>query len=195
MEVNKTTVISGTDQAFWRNKRFFSKEELDKFMESRISNFGNNVELVKYSFPNKLENFSETVIVEENIEIKDFAFASGELYKIFKIPEFIFSAGSVSKKQRSLPYDLGRTDKNRYVFDIMLPENYKVLYLPQNLNIKTSDYSISAEYKSNNNSINIIIEIIYYNDSISVDKYNDFKIWMENNAKLSKEWILLEKTK
>ncbi|MBN2545398.1 MAG: DUF3857 domain-containing protein [Spirochaetes bacterium] len=193
LELKRTTVISGTDQAFWRNKRFLSKGELDKYMETRISNLGSNVELKNYSFPNKLENFDELVIIEEEIEIKDFAFASGDLYKIFKIPEFTFSAGSVSKKQRSLPYDLDRTEKSRYVFEITLPENYRVLYLPDNLNMKTDDYSISADFESNVNNINIIIELIYFNDIISTEKYNGFKQWMENNAKLSKEWILLER--
>ncbi len=193
--INKTTTIIGSDETIWRRKRYLSQEELNRFMESRVSSIGNDVTLSEYKFVNKLDEFEKPVVINENIIIKNYSFNSGKNIKLFKIPEIKFNAQSVNKSQRILPYKLDNTMLADYKIEITIPDKYKVKYIPASLNLNYKDFSFNCNYSVNNNKISIVIKYFFMKDLIPIIQYADLKNWFEKIAKLTDEWILLEEVK
>lgn len=190
--INKTTTINGNDETIWRRKRYLSKEELDKFMESKISTIGNDVTLSEYKFVNKLDEFEKPIVINENIMIKNYSYNSGKNIKLFKIPEIRISAQSVNKLQRNFPYKLDNTMLVEYNIEITIPDKYKVKYIPAALNLNYKDFSLLSNYSISNNKIKIAIKYYFMKDLISTNQYLNLKDWFEKFAKLTDEWILLE---
>lgn len=191
--IERKTTILGSSQANWRSKRFLSQDELDKLMKLRISSLGNDVVLEGYSFVNDLADFDKPIIFKEKIRVNNYSFSSGDDIKLLKIPGMRFSAGSVSKAQRSLPYDFGVTSDNIYKLSLKFPGRFRVKYLPKSMSIKNDDYNFTGSYnRNNNNEINVEFRTSLLKDLIETSKYTDLKDWLEQRAKLTDEWILLE---
>lgn len=189
--INKITTIYGAAEAIWRGKRFLSKEELDKYMKSQINNFGNDVVLKNYRFINSLSDFDKPIILEEEILVNNFSFTSGINMKIFKIPDLHFDSGSVNKIKRILPYST-KAHESDYQFEFIFPKKYKAGNIPKSLNIEHEDFSFYSKYNTIDNKIIVELKIIYKKDLISVSFYNDLKNFIESQARLINEWILLE---
>ena len=132
------------------------------------------------------------VIIEENIRINNYSFSSGENIKLLKIPGIKFSAGAVSKIDRVLPYDIGATSKSIYRLNLSFPDKYKVEYLPKALNLGYEGFSFSSDYSTKDNMIIVDINTCYTKDLIPVSQYKELKSWIEQRAKLTDQWILLE---
>gem|GEM_PF-1307821 len=192
LNIKKITTIYGNEEIEWREKRFLSKDEFDIYMESRISNLGNNVKIVDYKFINKLDDFNNPVKFEENIIVYNYSYSSGKNLKLFKIPDLKYSAGSVSKSQRSLPYDIGITSTSNYDFEIIFPKKYKLQYMPQPLDISNDLFCFKSNYENKGNKLITGFKSVYYSKIIPISSYGIFKEYIENRSKLLAEWIILE---
>ena len=190
--INKTTKINGEDETTWRRKRFYSKDELDNYMKSRVSTLGNDVTLNEYKFINNLDEFEKPIIINEKILIKNYSYNSGKNIKLLKIPEVKFSAESVNKIERILPYKINNTMHAIYDIDIVFPDKYKVKYIPDSINLNFDGFSFISNYLVNNNKIKININYYFSKDTISINQYSKLKDCFEKLAKLTDEWILLE---
>lgn len=193
ISIEKTTNIMGFDQTTWREKRFISNAELERWEKKRISNLGNNLTLLEYKFINELSNFEKNVIFYEKFIVNDYVISSGDMVKLFKIPEFNFNASAVGKSTRLFPYDLGNTLKNSNQYNISIPQNFKVKYIPKNFNFNNDFVSFSYQTDIKNNIITININTEYKKRIAPKEQYNSLKYIFEEMARLSNEWIILEK--
>ncbi len=190
--INKTTTINGESEASWRRKRYLSKDELDKYMQSRVSALGNDVTLSEYKFINNLDEFEKPVVINEKILIKNYSYNSGKNIKLIKIPEFKISAQSVNKSKRILPYKFEKTLDAAYNIEITFSDKYKVKYIPDSLNLKYDGFSFNCIFNVTDNIIKINISYKFTKDLIPTSQYRDLKECYEKLAVLTDEWILLE---
>ncbi|HOV13756.1 MAG TPA: hypothetical protein PK771_05690, partial [Spirochaetota bacterium] len=193
LEMEKTTAVKGIYQTDFRGKRFLSNEELSKWIKNRASNFGNDTSVIKYKFINNLNNFNEDVVLYENFLVKDYAISSGKNIKIFHLPGFNYSASKVNKNDRKFPFDLESISKNILNYEIIIPDSYKVKYIPKSEEF-TNEY-FTFKYNSNiiDNKILISIDLEYNKRVVPNNLYLELKKYMESLAKLSNEWFIFEK--
>jgi hypothetical protein len=192
MNILKTTTVIGSNEADWRNDRFLSKNEFDNIMQAEVSSFGTDASVIDYRFVNDLNDFEKHIIFEQNIQVKNYAINSGNKIKLIKIPELRYSASTVNRDSRRFPYDVGSPYVADYTFEITIPKNYKIGYLPKSVNIDNEFFSFFAEYKQKGNVIYIKIINIYKTDLIPVKSYSDLKASIEKKSKITNEWIILE---
>lgn len=190
--INRTTTINGEDETTWRRKRYLSKDKLDKYMESRVNSLGNDVILEEYKFINNLDEFDKPVVINEKISVKNYSYNSGKNIKLLKIPELKFSAQSVNKIKRILPFKFDNTMLAVYDFAITFPDKYKAKYIPSSLNLNFDGFSFKSNFSTSGNKININIEYYFSKDLFPVTQYSVLKDCFEKLAKLTEEWILLE---
>jgi hypothetical protein len=193
ISITRTTIINGSNQADWRGKRFQSKEELDKWAKSRMTNLGGDAVIESYKFINDLADFDKPVIFEEKIKINNFSFSSGENLKLFKIPDLNYRAGNVNKNERNFPFDFGRTGITINKYNLTIPDSYKFLYIPKSLDLIYDGFSFKENYSTENNKLILSIETIITKTIIPVQKYNDVKNWYEKRSEFSNQWIMIEK--
>lgn len=193
LEITKTTSFNGEYQRPWRDKRFLSKDELDIFMKKRLSLISNNANLVSYNFLNNLSDLDKPVIFEEEIFVKDYAYTSGDKIKLFKIPELRIRANTVSRQARTLPYYMGIIGEKEYIFNIKIPENYIVKSLPESIESNNENFNFNAKFSVNKNVISIVLSQNNSQELLSTKQYPLYKKAIEDLAKITNEWIILEK--
>ncbi len=192
MNIKKTTTVAGSDESNWRNDRFLSKDEFDKALQEGVNCFGNDASVLNYKFINRLDDFEKPVIFEENIHINNYAINSGEKIKLIKIPELRYSASMVNNTARRFPFAAGSPYRAVYTYQIIIPKNYKVGYLPKSINIENEYTAFSSEYKASGNKIIIRIVNTLKTDIIPVMAYRELKKIIEEKAEITNDWIILE---
>ena len=191
--IEKNTQLYGNYQTDFREKRFLSKDESNKWIKKRSSSYGNDTTVLEYKFANDLNDFTKDVSLYEKFLVNNYSTSSGKDIKLFKLPGFSFGSSSVNKSERRFPFDQKRTRSIVYKYKIDLPEGYRLGYMKEDQNF-VNDY-ISYNYKSvnNGNSIEIDINISYLDRIVPKEEYDKLKIVIESLAKLSNEWIIIEK--
>ena len=121
--------------------------------------FTKDLHLVKDSI--KIEN-----AVSSDNSLKAFFYFIGETNweaeKIFfdlSLPDFL-NENPFKNEERFLPVDFGHTSTHHFNYSILLPENYNVSELPENIMLKVPDGSATFIYQSTQieNQLQVIIK-------------------------------------
>jgi hypothetical protein len=195
LSVIRTTEVTGVDQAYWRSRRFLTKDELDKWVKSGIQELGSDVSVVSYRFVNDLNDFDKHVVFEEKLKVNLFSFSSGKNLKLFRLPDLSIKAGSVSKADRNFPYDFSYVYRSVSNYSIKLPPGYKADRVAEPVDINGNLLKFNASVSQNEGTINIAVASEVDQELIDASGYKDLKNWYESRAKFGDEWFIIHSGK
>lgn len=127
----------------------------------------------------------------------------------FKGPEYLTPAGSLrimpqlttvdttlaAKDVRSYPIDFGLLTTKEVDFEIELPDNLIIRFMPESIAEDSPWLKFSAQYFRKDNKVNFRQIIQMKKTQVSENEYADFKIFFERLAKKIKQRIILERVR
>ena len=125
----------------------------------------------------------------------------------FEGPEYFSQAGTlrimpqlggadtslVAKDTRKYPIDLKILDLSQAVFEIGIPDNFVIKYMPAPVKEENPWFGFSAEYLKKDNAIYFSQSLTIKKAVISEEEYPEFKKLYESLAKKIKQRVVLEK--
>ncbi|MCX5702775.1 MAG: DUF3857 domain-containing protein [Candidatus Omnitrophica bacterium] len=149
----------------------------------------------------KLDNYNINNLENLNVPI--------ELSYSFRGPEYFTLAGNarimpqlsgldaslVAKDSRQFPIDFAILDSKETTFEVELPDNFAIKYMPTNINEESPWLKFIAEYNHKGNKIYFRQKVELKANTISEQEYPDFKAFFEGLAQKIKQRIILTKSK
>jgi hypothetical protein len=99
----------------------------------------------------------------------------------------------VAKDKRQYPIDLNILDTRESVFEIELPNNFLIKYIPVSITEDNPWLKFVIEYNRRENKIYFVQKIELKKNIISQQDYPDFKALFESLAQKIRQRIILEK--
>ncbi|MDD5595656.1 MAG: DUF3857 domain-containing protein [Candidatus Omnitrophica bacterium] len=132
-----------------------------------------------------------------------------ELEYTFKGPEYWSVAGSlrilpqltnvdtslVARDKRKYPVDFGSPETREADFEIAIPDNFVIKYIPQTISEDSPWLRFNVQYSRQGNKLLMIQKIELIQDNIKETDYAKFKDFFEGLAKKIKQRAILEKTR
>ncbi|MFH1421607.1 MAG: DUF3857 domain-containing protein, partial [Planctomycetota bacterium] len=171
--------------------------ELKQHFEKEISQIDPNATLVSYK-TSDLKDLNIPVVIEYEYEISDYALKAGKKLMAFRLPDLYYSASSINKWERNLPLFWSNNSMQSNTITLVIPENYKVRYLPESIQSYTGGVPYSyyrADFKYNSNTI--VFNDEYVRESVyeSPSSYKTLLDTIKTAARMSNQWIILEAVK
>jgi tetratricopeptide (TPR) repeat protein len=101
----------------------------------------------------------------------------------------------VAKETRRYPIDFGVMDVRESVFEIELPPNFTVRYIPENILEDSPWMRLRAEYKRQKNKLYFTQRCELKKAAVAEEEYTDFKKFYRGAAKKFKQRVVLERLK
>ena len=161
-------------------------------LKEKIQDVSIGAELVDYNIEN-LEDLNSPVVLRYNFRGPEYFTAAGSLRIMPQLSSL--DTALVAKDRRKYPLDFNIPDTKENDFQINIPDNFKLKYLPQSLNQDSAWIKLAIEYKKEGNSLRLIQKIESKGIKVSPEEYPVFKNFLEDSAKKVKQRIVLEKAK
>jgi hypothetical protein len=193
--VERITNWFGPHAASIRQRRLSTIDQRIKWIKSRMANLGADISDSSWQFTHDLDDFTNNVQLKEYFTVKRYAFVTGENSIVLKNPGLQFSARSVSRSSRSLPFYRGNTSSIDYFLKLEIPSNWTVSHLPDPPQNREEFYTISSNstYNSSTNTVELQLKYAWTEDVINSTSYSRLKEILEERAEFTNSWILLEK--
>jgi hypothetical protein len=128
---------------------------------------------------------------------------------VFHGPEFFTSAGNlrilpqltridtdiIAKDKRKYPLDLGILESQETIFEIAIPDNFGIKYIPESIIESTPWGNIVIEYIRKGNKICFRQKTEFKTITVPEAEYAEFKKSYEKTAKKAKQRIVIEQIK
>jgi len=201
LKVNKNETISAKrtiftfgfyDQAqrYWL---LYSQPELIReSLKERIQDISIGSKLDEYEITN-LDNLNLPVVLSYDFYGPEYFTAAGNLRIMPQLSNIDISL--VAKDKRLYPLDFGTLETKEAIFEIEIPRNFVIKYMPGSLVEESPWLKFSVEYKLSENRLYFKQETKLKKTAVSEIEYADFKSFFERVAKRIKERIVLERTK
>jgi len=191
ISISEETILHGEDEINARMGTKYSTEKgLRAFLGQVAQTMYTKVELSEIDFSNP-EDLSEPFRLSLSYEVKDHIKDAGKLL-IFDLPSNRV-VNPLSSEERKHPVWLPTLTKREAVVNITIPAKCKVNYLPTNADTDTPFASFKRDVSSSGNKITIKQQYKTKMLEIAPDQYKEYKAFVDNLNKLSKESIVLEK--
>ncbi len=99
----------------------------------------------------------------------------------------------VAKNKRNYPIDFNILETKETVFNIVIPENFAVQYMPESVLEDSRWMKFTVEYKNQGSKIFFTQKAELKKSMVLEEEYQDFKNFYEGVAKKMKQRIILEK--
>ncbi len=159
-------------------------------LEEKIQGVSVGAKLNEYSIKN-LENLNEPAVLNYSFQGSEYFIRAGKLRIAPQLAEL--DASIIAKDKRKYPIDFGFLDSKETVFDIEIPKNFIIKYIPQSINQDSPWLTFIAEYSHRNNKINFRQKTQLKQTVVSEEEYADFKKFFENLAQQTRQRIVLER--
>lgn len=165
-------------------------------------------ELIEQALKEKIQEVSIGAKLDEyNIKNLEDLSLPLVLSYAFRGPEYFTVAGSfrimpqlagvdtslVAKDKRRYPIDFGILDTREAMFEIELPSNFAIKYMPQDVNEDSPWLKFNIEYEHKDNRVIIIQKTELKKTMVLESEYSDFKDFFEGLAKQVKQRIVIER--
>ncbi|MBN2831103.1 MAG: DUF3857 domain-containing protein [Candidatus Omnitrophica bacterium] len=169
-----------------------------------------------YTQPELIRDTLKSAIQDVSIGAKLNDYNIGNLHNLntpvtlrysFRGPEYFTNAGFLrimpqladidtsitAKESRKYPIDLQLLDRRESSLEIVLPKNFVVKYIPDNIEHNSPWFSFVQEYSCKDNKISFKQINYGKKERVSKEEYSEFKRLMERLARSVKQRIVLEK--
>ncbi len=165
-------------------------ELIENALQERIQGLSVGAKLNGFSIKN-LESLNEPVVLNYSFQGPEYFIRAGNLRVMPQLAEL--DASIIAKDRRKYPIDFGFLSSKEAVFDIEIPKNFTIKYIPQGINQDSPWLAFTAEYSLRNNRINFRQKTQLKETVVSEQDYPAFKKFFENLAQQVKQRIILER--
>ncbi len=163
---------------------------VEEVLKERIQDVAIGAKLENYNIENQ-NDLNKPVVLNYEFKGTEYLTDAGPLRII---PQLTGADTSlVAKDQRRFPIDFNILDTKETIFNIELPENLTVKYLPESVNEDSPWLTFNALYRQKDNRIYFRQKVQLKRNIISQEEYPEFKNFFEGLAKKIKQRIVLEK--
>jgi tetratricopeptide (TPR) repeat protein len=175
-------------QRYWL--QYTQPEVVRDQLKAKIQDFAIGAKLIYYSIEN-LQDLNTPVVLTYGFQGQEYFTAAGSLRILPQLSgiETTFTA----KDKRSYPLELDFLNTQETYFEITIPEEFIVKYLPANFLQDSPWMKVSVEYRHRHNKIYFRQASELKEGQISESEYPQFKNLLELTAKKIKQRIVLEK--
>ena len=191
-DVRETVRHDGLAAIGVRGLKVMKDAERERHFQQAVSQAHTNAELLSYRLSD-LNDLSVPVEVALHYRLRDYAVRAGEKLMVFRLPNFKHSSHSVGKATRTHPLDWNARWRTTDHYTLRVPEGLKVSDVPQPVTFDTPLVSYRAQFRVDGSLV--IFEDEFQRKSIAApaSEYASYKAFVEARAKLSKEWIVVER--
>ena len=200
LEVNNDETVSGerrvyTSGMYDQAQRYWllytPPELVEETLKEKIQDISIGAKLKRYSVKN-LDNLGKPLELDYSFSGPEYFTLAGKLRIMPQLA--IVDTSVVARDQRRYPLDFGILDSKKTVFEIKIPRDFKVKYMPQSVDRDSKWLRFKAGYQLKGNSIVFTQDAELKKTNVPVSEYADFKKFFEDLAKSVKQRIVLEKT-
>jgi len=175
-------------QRFWM--LYTPPELIRESLKEKIQAISIGATLDNYNIQN-LEDLNKPVVLTYTFKGPEFFSIAG---KIRIMPQLAnLDTSLVAKDKRKYPIDFSILDIKETVFEIEIPQNFIITYMPQSINEDSLWLKFIAEYNRKDSKIYFRQKAELKNNIVSQEEYPAFKKFFNDLAKKIKERVILEK--
>ena len=191
IKADKSVLTEGVYDQAQRNWLLYTPPELiAAALQEKIQNVSIGSRLEGYSIKN-LEDLNTPVILNYGFSGPEYLTLAGSLRIMPQLANL--DASLVAKEKRQYPIDFSFLDIKENIFEIAIPENFVIKYMPESVSKDSPWLTYSAEYNYKDNKIHFRQNIELKKKNIPGNEYLDFKYFFEGLAKKIKQRIVIEK--
>jgi len=163
---------------------------IKEYFKSVINNLSPGGELLHYEISD-IENLNQPIQIKMEFKGPKFLKEVGEERIIPQLGGL--SAALVSREKRNYPLDFQIPDEFQNLFELQLPQNFEVKYLPPPVVSDTKWFTYINKYSSSGKSIYFEERLIHKKVTVSVEEYEEFKRIYEEIARQADKQVILRK--
>ncbi|MFA5411522.1 MAG: DUF3857 domain-containing protein [Candidatus Omnitrophota bacterium] len=185
-----TQGIYGQGQRYWL--LYTPPQLVEEVLKEKIQGISIGAVLGRYNIEN-LGDLNKPVVLDYEFRGTEYFISAGNLRVM---PELSgLDTSLVAKDRRIYPLDFGVPDSREMVFEIEIPDNFVIKYIPDSVSEDTAWLSFIVEYSRKKNKLLFRQKIELKKTTVSTADYPDFKVFFEQLAKKIKQRVILEKVK
>ncbi|MCK4659648.1 MAG: DUF3857 and transglutaminase domain-containing protein [Phycisphaerae bacterium] len=191
--VTKTQTFTGNREiarrGAWKNQK---DEELRRDLEVALTALHPKTRLDSYKVEN-LHDLTKPITFTETYTLRDYAMRAGDDLLVFRLPEIKYSAGVVGKPEREFPLKWWARAKRAVDLTLEIPPGFKVYYAGKDYKADAGVASFKATFATEGDKILYRDTFLQLQTEASSESYDAYKNCLETRARVSKEWIVLER--
>jgi hypothetical protein len=177
-------------QRYWL--LYTQPELIQEMLKEKIQVVSIGAKLKGYTIEN-LDNLNLPVVLRYSFQGPEYFTLAGNLRIMPQLT--LLDTSLVAKDKRRYPLDFGVLDTKETIFEIEIPGNLVVKYLPDSVTEDSSWLKLMVEYKRRNNKIYFRQEAQIKKNTVSQAEYSDFKKFFEGLARKIKQRIVVERSR
>ncbi len=191
--VKKTETYTGNDEIWQRNMwKDLQDEEIRRDLEVSLNAMHAKSQLDSYEIEN-LHDLAAPLRFVEQYTLTDYAIRGGDDLLVFQLPEIDYTAASVGKPARLFPMRWYRRGASTKTMHIRVPAGYRVHYAGQDYSASTPAASFTATFTTDGDVVTYEDAFVREGLEVMPAEYADYKACIETQARVAKEWIVLER--
>ena len=194
LHLDRRFIISGENSKDYRSLRFLSEEEKNRFFREIVSSVKIGSKSQKWSINSDLENKNIPVDFSDSLLIPDYSVISGDIY-LFELPHFEYDLCDLTSKSRDYTVNWQEKGIKECNYEITLPENLKVKYMPKSQSFSFKNENFQASFQNDGNTLKISYSSLSNTAFVPLKDYKKLQTYLNQRMELSKQYIILEKTK
>ncbi|MEA1965088.1 MAG: DUF3857 domain-containing protein [Candidatus Aerophobetes bacterium] len=163
---------------------------IKEYFKSVINNLSPGGELLHYEISD-IENLNQPIKIKIEFKGPKFLKEMGEERIIPQLGGL--SAALVSREKRNYPLDFRVPDEFQNLFELQLPQNLEIKYLPLPVVSDTKWFAYINKYSFSGESIYFEERLVHKRTTVSVEEYGEFKRIYEEIARQADKQIILRK--
>lgn len=177
-------------QRFWL--LYTPPELIEQALEEKIESISIGARLEDYNIKN-LHDFNTPAVLNYTFRGPQYLTIAGPLRIIPELASLDTSLVAKDKRKYAIDFDI--LDTKEMTFEIEIPDNFTIKYIPESISEENSWLKFSVEYNYKDNKIYFKKRMELKKNTIPEEEYADFKDFFEGLAKKVKQKIVLERVK
>ena len=180
--------LYNASQRFWL--KYSSEDAISESLKQAIQEVAPAARLIKYDIQN-LDELNKNIILNYSFSGQEYWVRAGNL-RIF--PQLATLDTSVVAKQlRRYPLDLGMPDTVIEEFEVVLPQKFKLKYLPANFKKSNPWMDFSVEYQLKGNQLYFKQTIQIKKRYVALSEYLEFKEFLESISTQIRQRVVFQR--
>ena len=191
ISAQKTITVGGfydQGQRYWL--LYTQPDSIRETLKEKIQDISIGARLLDYKIDN-LDDLDKPVVLRYDFSGPEYFTVAGPT----RIMPALVSLDTTltAKDKRRYPLDLTAPNTKETIFNITIPDNFVIKYMPDNLSEDNPWFSFTASYTFSRNKLVFSQKTELKNRGIAQKDYTEFKKSFEELAKCAKQNILLER--
>ncbi|MDD4899594.1 MAG: DUF3857 domain-containing protein [Candidatus Omnitrophica bacterium] len=189
-KTNSTFGIYDQAQRYWL--LYTPPELIAEALKEKIQDISIGAKLGDYQIKN-LDDLNTPVELDYSFNGPEYLIVAGPLRILPALASLDTSL--VARDKRKYPIDFGSPETKESDFEIAIPGNFAIKYIPETINEDSPWIRFNIAYSRQGNKLLVSQRVALKQEYVKEADYQDFKAFFENLAKKIKQRAILEKIK